>query len=47
MITLSKIILTNVKRFSGRHEFKFTDKNVFTIIRSLSWEELEEEIMYY
>lgn len=31
MITISKIILNNIKRFNGRHEFQFSDKNVFTI----------------
>lgn len=31
MITISKILLNNIKRFKGSHEFKFSDKNVFTI----------------
>ncbi len=31
MITLSKIELNNIKRFNGKHEFKFNEKNVFTI----------------
>lgn len=31
MITISKIVLNNIKRFKGKHEFKFGDKNLFTI----------------
>ena len=31
MITISKVVLNNIKKFKGIHEFSFSEKNIFTI----------------